>query len=91
MPIYPETRSARDLGAVLVEDDAGRVVAIGRLSLTGDRDGAIDFAACASAGPEPGQYTLRIGKRKRLSAELKTVLRSERGRMVVHLEGSLSA
>jgi hypothetical protein len=33
-------------------------VAVGRISLTNNRDGTIDFAAVASVQPTPGDYLL---------------------------------
>lgn len=51
-----------DLGTVRVENSSG-VVAVGRLSLTTDHDGTIDFAARGTRGPEPGVYRLRLERR----------------------------
>jgi hypothetical protein len=50
---------ALSLGIVEVLHD-DRVVAVGRVSLTNDRDDTIDFGACASVQPAPGNYVLRL-------------------------------
>ena len=50
-PAFPPV-TPTDLGTVRVEDESG-VVAFGRLSLTTDHDGAIEFAARGTRGPEP--------------------------------------
>ena len=56
----PSSRTAQDFGCVEVLNEAGTVVAVGRLVLTSPEDGAIDFAACATAAPSGGWYMLRI-------------------------------
>ena len=50
-PAFPPV-TPPDLGTVRVEDESG-VVAVGRLSLTNDQDGAIDFAARGTLGLSP--------------------------------------
>ena len=37
-----------------------RPVAVGRVTLTNEVAGTIDFAACASVQPQPGDYVIRL-------------------------------
>ncbi len=60
-----------------------------RRSLTTDHDGAIDFAARGTLGPEPGVYRLRI-KRRLVEAELRELKRGDRGRMGVRLAEAIA-
>lgn len=85
-PAFPPV-TPTDLGTVRVENESG-VVAVGRLSLTTDHDGAIDFAARGTRGPEPGVYRLRI-KRRQVEAELRELQHGDRGRMRVSLAETL--
>src|SRR5687768_6012246 len=39
---------------------ADRPVAVGRVTLTNEVAGTIDFAACASVQPQPGDYVIRL-------------------------------
>ena len=39
---------------------ADRPVAVGRVTLTNDVAGTIDFAACSSVQPVPGEYVIRL-------------------------------
>ena len=39
---------------------ADRPVAVGRVTLTNDVAGTIDFAACSSVQPQPGAYVIRL-------------------------------
>lgn len=82
MPIDMRRRAATNLGSVTGESSDGVAVAVGKLVLTSEVDGAPDFQACASAAPAPDTYTLRL-RRKRRSAELKTVRSTDPGRMTV--------
>ena len=68
-----------------VENSDGVAVAVGKLVLTSDVEGALDFHACASATPTPGTYTLRL-RRKRRSARLKAVGSTDHGRMTMPLD-----
>ena len=86
-PAFPAI-TPTDLGTVRVEDESG-VVAVGRLSLTNDYDGAIDFAARCTEGSEPGVYRLRI-RRRLVDAELRELKRGDRGRMSVRLEEAVA-
>ena len=86
-PAFPAI-TPTDLGTVLVEVKSG-VVAVGRLSLTNDYDGAIDFAARGTEGPEPGVYRRGI-KRRLVDAELRELKRGDRGRMCVRLEEAVA-
>ena len=51
-------RQARAYGCVGVKAGKAGVVAIGKLALTSDRSGSIDFAACGTQPPEPATYTV---------------------------------
>ena len=65
---------------------AGRskLVAFGKLALTKDTEGSIDFGACGTGPPEPGTYTLLV-KWKKLRAELLATAPSEPTQMIVRL------
>ena len=45
------------IAEVLIAD---RPVAVGRVTLTNEVAGTIDFAACSSVQPQPGQYVIRL-------------------------------
>ena len=45
------------IAEVLVAD---RPVAVGRVTLTSELAGTIDFAACCSVQPAPGDYVIRL-------------------------------
>ena len=49
-----------NLGCVSVEAADGQILAVGRLSLSSDIDGSIDFGDCGTTAPKPGTYRLLI-------------------------------
>ncbi len=78
------TRQARVYGCVGVAAGRSKLVAFGKLALTSDTDGSIDFGACGTEPPEPGAYTLLV-KWKKVRAELLAVAPAEPHRMIVRL------
>ena len=86
----PTQRTARDYGCVEVLDEAGTVVAIGKLVLTTPYDGALDFEACATAPPSGGWYLLRIVD-ELAGATLRPVGPQQPARMVVRLDEPFAA
>lgn len=77
--------TTRDVGTAVVETLEGDVVTVGRLTLTSDRSGVINFTSRGTRGPEPGFYKLRVKRRVR-EAELRELRRTDRERMTVRLE-----
>jgi hypothetical protein len=47
-----------------------RIVGVGRMMLTNERQGLIDFATCMSVVPPAASYVLRLESGSVLSAEL---------------------
>ena len=78
------TRQARVYGCVGVAAGRSKLIALGRLALTGDTEGSIDFGACGTEPPEPGTYTLLV-KWKKVRAELVATAPNEPTRMIVRL------
>ena len=59
MPTGVRLLADTSLGPVIVESSDGDAVAVGKLVLTGDVEGAPDFHPYASAAPAPGTYWLK--------------------------------
>lgn len=81
----PTRRTAQDLGCIEVLDEAGTVVAVGKLTLTTPYDGALDFEACATAAPAGGWYLTRIDE-ELAGAMLRPVGPQQPARMLVTLD-----
>lgn len=67
-----------------VENETGRVVAVGRLTLAIDLAGSVDFSACSSAPRAPGWHAVRI--ENEAGAVLSSVGPPDPGRMTVRLD-----
>jgi hypothetical protein len=67
---WHEPVSALLLGIAEVRTSEGSIVGVGRVLLTNEREGSIDFAACASVAPPAGVYVLKLASGRGVEAAL---------------------
>ncbi len=84
-------RVTQDFGCVEVFDELTQLpVAIGQLTLYSSTEGALDFAACGTAPPTPGWYTLGVEGRQ-IGALVRAAGPQDPPRMLVSLDEPISA